>query len=213
MSDLIYKVETGENDYVVCAIGPKPAPGQETTRSPVLRILDLGDPFPKGGLKVTVPAGATQLAAALRGIEGDVPAGVIVTVTKPDGTVLDQPTEPWDPNLVVQITDNSLVGLLVRDPQQGDWTIQVDSANPDADYIFGFSTFPTKDVQQTVDQTLSKMLPAEAREHIEAELDDSWGCFSCKVACYALAVVITALVAAGLTYVTAGAAPIIALAA
>jgi hypothetical protein len=217
VAQLNYAIGTGANDYVACIIAPAPPSGRDKSafRTPALRVLNVADPVPSGGIQVTVPTGAPQVVASLRDSEGNFPANVTVTVTLPDGTVLNQSTEPYDPTIVVQMQNGSLSDLVVDNPQAGQWTIQAESTNTDDEYQFFFSTLPTSDVQNTIEATLSRMADADAMKAVAAEeglVGGSWRCFWCKLGCAALGVVVVALIAAGLTYVTAGAAPIIALA-
>jgi hypothetical protein len=217
VSQLNYSIGIGENDYVACIIAPAPPTGRDKSafRTPGLRVLDLADPLPPAGVQVNVPAGAPQVVACLRNAEGNFPANVTVTVTLPDSTVLDTSTEPYDPTTVVQMQGDSISDLLISNPQAGDWTIQMESTNDEDEYQFFFSTLPTSDVQNTIDATLSSMADADAMEALAVEegLDGgSWGCFWCKVGCAALGVVLVALLTLGASYVTAGAAPIVALA-
>ncbi|HXT88472.1 MAG TPA: hypothetical protein VN714_04355 [Trebonia sp.] len=214
MSDLLYKTGTGENHYVACIVGPEPKVAPHS-RLPALRALNPSEPFPAEGLIVDVPAGSVSVTSALRDLEGNVPSGVTVSISRPDGTAYTQSTEPNAEGTVVEVQAGSVVGLLVVDPEPGSWKIQIESANAEGEFAFWFSTMPTAEVQSTIDVTLTKMADSEALAAIEAdfEVGESWGCFWCKVGCAALAVVIAGLIVAGATFITAGAAPVAALAA
>jgi hypothetical protein len=212
---LTYTLGTGANDYVACVVGPSPAPGSTKNdfRSPALRVLNRPNPLPAGGVGVEVPAGTPSLSAGLRDPEGNVPQGVTVTVTKPDGTVLDQATEPYASGLVVLMQNGSLVALTMDNPDVGTWNVAVTSSDPEVEFEFFFSTTPSAAVQATIDATLSGMSDQEALTAVGAELGISWGCFWCKFGVYAVAVAVVALCAAGIAYVSAATAPVAALAA
>lgn len=213
---LNYKIGTGPNHYVACVIATLPADSTAALADPLTAwsaVFAADTALPAGGITVSVPVGAPSLTAALRDADGNIPSNVIVTVTQPDGTILDQPTEPFDPERVVTILEGSLVNLLVRDPQPGDWKIDVVSTNnDDVDYGFLFSTVPSSDGPATVDATLRAMAdPNLAKRYATLAGLVSTECFWCKIGCYALAVILTALAAAGATFITAGAAPVVAL--
>jgi hypothetical protein len=213
MSDLLYKTGTGDHQYVACVVGPEPK-ADLPRRLPALRALNPSDPFPAEGLMVDVPAGSVNVTSALRDLDGNVPSGVTVTISKPDGSAYTERTKPNAEGTVVEVQAGSVVGLLVVDPEPGKWKIQITSENEADEFAFWFSTMPTAEVQSTIDATLTKMADPEALGAIEAEFEaaESWGCFWCKVGCAALAVVIAGLIVAGATVITAGAAPVVALA-
>jgi hypothetical protein len=213
MTALGYRIGVGENHYVACIVAPLEEPGGRSSGAADFRVLDIRDPLPPGGVTVSVPPGAQQVIAALRDVDENVPAGVTVTVRQPDGTAFSQSTEPYASNCVVQMENGSLTDLLVLEPEVGEWTVEVESTDPEADYQFFFSTLPTADVQGTIDATLGPMINPEARERGIAELGASWDCIICRVSAGALAITLLSLIAAGVAYVTAGAAPVAALAA
>jgi hypothetical protein len=214
MSNLVYKIGTGNHRYVACVVGPEPKP-EAAVRIPALRAFNLSDPFPAEGLVIDVPDGAVNVTAALRDLDGDVPSGVNVSITRPDGSTYTQSTGPNAEGTVVQEVSGSLVGLLVAEPEPGQWKIEITSTNEEDEFAFWFGTMPTGEVQSTIDQTLTEMADPDALPAIEAEFaeGESWGCFWCKVGCAALGVVVAALIAAGATFITAGAAGVVALAA
>jgi hypothetical protein len=209
-----YDIGAGDNDYVACVIAPTTdADARARSQSPFLRVLRQSEPLPAAGVQVNVPAGAPQLVASLSDAEGNVPQGVNVTLTRPDGTVLNQQTTPYAEGEVVETRDGYLTACVVGNPQPGNWTIQAESTNDDDEYQFFFSTGPTANVVATVDATLSSMSDPDALAALEDELGESWGCFWCKLGAWAVAGVLLALIAAGVAYITAAAAPIAALAA
>jgi exosortase/archaeosortase len=139
------------------------------------------------------------MVAALRDAEGNFP---------------DQSTEPYADTTVVQMQNGLLSYLVMNNPPSVEWTIQAESTNTDDEFQFFFSTLPTSDVENTMDTTLASMADEEAVAAVEAEggiVGGSWGCWWCQVGCAALGVVLVALIAAGATYITAGAAPVVAL--
>lgn len=213
MSDLFYKTGAGENHYVACIVGPEPKVDLPS-RIPAVRALNPKEPFPSEGLMLDVPVGSVSVTSALRDLDGNVPSGVTVKITKPDGTPYTQSTEPNAEGTVVEVQAGSVVGLLVVEPEPGQWKIQIESGNEEDEFAFWFSTMPTAEVQSTIDATLSRMADPGALAMIEAdfEVGESWGCFWCKVGCAALGVIIAGLIVAGATFITAGAAPIVTLA-
>lgn len=219
MGLLNYKIGKGPNQYVACVITTLPTSGSDevaaagnalTTWS---ALFEADTVLPSEGVVVTIPAGAPVLSATLRDSSGNIPADVMVTVTQPDGTILNDPTEPSDPHRVVTILEGSLVNLMVHDPAPGEWRIQVESTNPgQLDYGFFFSTVPSANGPATIDQTLSRMAnPGVAKSLATLAGLGSTECFWCKIGCYAIAVILSALAAAGATYITAGALPVAAL--
>jgi hypothetical protein len=214
MANLGYVNGTGDNSYVACIIAPTPELGQSQTdfKSPLLRVLKFDDSLPTGGVKLTVPEGAIQLVGSLRDAAGMIPDGVTVTVTTPTGTVLNQATAPNASGQVVLMANGSLTDLVIDNPAAGQWTIQVVAPTTSDEFQFFISTVPTADVQDTVQTTLESMLHTNAKTILGPEFAETWKCTICKWGCYALAGAISLLVAGGLAYITAGAAPIVALA-
>lgn len=214
MANLSYVTGTGQNSYVACIIAPTPELGQSQTdfKTPLLRVLANNTPVPSTGVTFNVPTGAPQLVASLRDAAGMVPDGVTVTVTTPNGTVLNQATAPNASGQVVLMSNGSLTDLVIANPASGNWTIQVSAPTTSDEFQFFISTIPTADVDSTIATTLEGMLDTEAKSILGADFADSWGCTLCKWGCYAIAGALAILVAAGATYVSAGAAPIAALA-
>ena len=214
MADLSYVSGTGDNSYVACIIAPTPELGQSQNdfHSPLLRVLAFNDTLPSGGVELNVPTGAPQLVASLRDAAGMVPPGVTVTVTMPNGTVLNQPTAPNASGQVVLMENGSLTDLVIANPAAGNWTIQVAAPTTSDEFQFFISTIPTADVDSTITTTLESMLHPDAKTILGDQFAESWGCLLCKWGCYAVAGALAILVAAGATYISAGAAPIAALA-
>jgi hypothetical protein len=210
MATLSYVTGTGDNSYVACIIAPTPELGQSQTdfKSPLLRVLANNTLLPSNGLTFNVPSGAPQLTASLRDAAGLVPAGVTVTVTMPDGTVLDDPTTPYASGQVVLMQNGSLTDLVVANPQSGDWTVQVTAPNTSDEFQFFICTIPSADAESTIATTLESMLNPDAKTILGPEFAESWSCTLCKWGSYAIAGVICALAAAGVAYITAGAAPV-----
>lgn len=211
---LTYAIGVGSNHYVACAITSVPLakPTLETLKAANAAtawsaVFGSDDTLPSGGVVVSVPVGAPAITAALRDADGNVPAGVTVTVTRPDGTTVEAPIEPSDPANTVTIVAGSLITLLELNPQPGDWRIEVDSAYAGhLDYGFYFSTLPSADAPSVMDVTLSKMANPETLAILSSD-EESWACFWCKIGCYALGVVIAAAATIGISIVTAGVAP------
>jgi hypothetical protein len=217
---LSFAIGVGADHYVACAITSVPLTAQDERPDPSnpltawSALFATDDPLPEGGVVVSVPAGAPAITATLRDSAGNVPVGVTVTITRPDGTVIDAPSEPTDPSIAVTILNGSLVTLLDLNPQPGDWRINIESSySGQLDYGFYFSTLPSANGPAVMASTLSKMADGE----IAAKLSklaglESTECFWCKIGCYALGVVIAALAAIGITIVTAGTAAPVAIA-
>jgi hypothetical protein len=209
MATLSYVSGAGANDYVALIVAPafeletssnsEVEASQTEIHSRLLRALRRDAPLPATGVQFEVPGGASQLAGSLRDAAGMIPQGVTVTVTMPDGTVLDQATDPQAQGRVVLMGNGSLTDMLISNPQAGNWTIQVEIEAPETsdEFQFFISTIPTADAQDTIASTLETMLQPAARDQLRAELGDSWGCTLCKWGCYVIAGAI-AVVAAGL---------------
>jgi hypothetical protein len=214
MANLGYVSGSGDNSYVACIIAPTPELGQTQNdfRSPLLRVLNFTDTLPSGGVELNVPTGATQLVASLRDAAGMVPPGVTVTVTTPNGTVLNQATEPNASGQVVLMSNGSLTDLVVANPATGKWTIQVEAPTTSDEFQFFISTIPTADAESIISTTLESMLHPDAKTILGPEFAESWSCTLCKWGCYVLAGTIAILVILGLTYISVQAAPIAALA-
>jgi hypothetical protein len=169
---------------------------------------------------VTVAHGAPFLIGSL--LDGDgisVPSGVVVTVTKPDGTSLPA-VNTWTDNLVVHYdTSGNLAGFLIHEPELGTWSFTTTCQDADEpDFQLFVATLPTRDDQTDITQTLESAFGDRfTGDQINALVDrhglTSWGCFWCEVGVWSLAVIIVVAVSVGLAYLTVQSGAVVALAA
>lgn len=168
---------------------------------------------------VQVAQGAPFLSGSLMDQDGvSVPPGVVVTVTRPDGTTLPS-TDVWSNDLIVHHDpEGNLAGFLISQPQPGTWTIQTSfPAGGDPNFQLFVSTLPTADDQADITQALESAFAERfTTEQIDAIILryglSSWGCFWCTVGVWTLAVIIVIAVTVALAYLTVESGAVVALA-
>ena len=213
---LNYATVNGPSDFVVAAVIPMPINGQTKSKSktPFAGFISSGNPMPEAGFQLNVPQGAPVLIGSLRDENGTIPSGVTVSITKPDGTVLNQATPYTNADLFVVMNDGGVTDLMVANPDPGNWTISVEAPNVPPGFAFSFyiSTLPINNIPATFDATLPVLLRDEDIHELRNELGLS-DCTWCTFGFYALAAVIIVIIAAAaaagiaiLTTATGGAA-------
>ncbi|WP_181383867.1 glycoside hydrolase family 18 protein [Streptomyces sp. NWU339] len=105
---------------------------------------------------MSVGEGTPYLYSATTRDDGsaDFPDGVVMTVEAPDGTLYNQSLE--DDNHLVVMSGSSVRGLIVKDPQAGDWIMRM-SVPTGVGYHCKCNTIPSTDVFDTMVAT-SKLL-------------------------------------------------------
>jgi len=171
---------------------------------------------------VEVQAGVPFLNGSLSDQDGvSVPPDVIVTLTKPDGTVLSTETPIWSDDLMIHHdADGNLSGFMIKNPDVGTWTIATsvrDATEPN--FQLFVSTQPAgldekDDIHATIAETFTEHFAAEDIDRLVAKHSlGSWACFWCRLGLWAIAAAIAVLIMAAMTYVTAQSAAIAGLAA
>jgi hypothetical protein len=171
---------------------------------------------------VNVVQGAPSLIGSLIDADGfSVPPGVGLTLTQPDGTVLNSETPIWSDNLVLHHdSGGNLSGFIVQNPMPGTWQIAThfsDQTEPSFQLFVHTLPVGLNDVAD-IDQTLSRTFTQHfSREQIDTLVEKyelgSWACFWCRVGLWAIAALIAVLIATAMSYVTVGSAAVTALAA
>jgi hypothetical protein len=196
---LNYATVNGPSDFVVAAVIPMPVNGQTKSKSktPFAGSIFSGNPIPEAGFKLNVPQGAPVLIGSLRDENGTIPAGVTVSITKPDGTVLNQATPYTNANLFVVMNNGGVTDLMVTNPDPGNWTISVEAPYVPPGFAFSFyiSTLPINNIPATFDETLPVLLREEDINELRNELGLS-DCTWCTFGFYALAAVLIIIIAA-----------------
>jgi hypothetical protein len=198
---LNYAIAAGANDYIVACIAPTPVEGQVYNKSqmPHVGLINLKDTLTPTGLTFPIAQGSTTLIGTLRDSTGGIPTGVTVTITKPDGTVINQSTPYTNTSIFAVINNGTLTDLIVTNPDPGDWIINVLAPNIPSGYEFAFylSTLPTADIPAVFAATL----PTIQREITETPpppdfVGFSMNCTWCTYGSYALAAVLIVIIAA-----------------
>lgn len=133
----------GDNNCFYCEMGTSTPPGDNVTR------LHLTTTF-------TVNPGTPYLYAALTRDDGTVnfPDGVVMTIRKPDGEYYDQNRD--DGEAIVKMSGSSIHGLIVKDPQPGEWTMMM-SAPKGVGFRCECNAVPSADIYNTMVNTRAKL--------------------------------------------------------
>jgi hypothetical protein len=167
---------------------------------------------------VTVAHGAPFLIGSLLDADSvSVPSGVVVKVTKPDGTSLPA-VNSWTDDLVVHYdTSGNLAGFLISNPDPGTWSFTTTCPDTEPDFQLFVSTLPTAEDQSDITQTLESAFEHRfTADQIDALVDryglTSWKCFWCEVGVWSLAVIIVVAVTVAMGYLTVQSGAVVALA-
>ncbi len=124
---------------------------------------------------VTVAEDAPFLCAVMNGQGGlfKYPENTHCTIRKPDGKVLDREVDTED--LLVKLVEGSVLAVVQRDPQPGDWEITI-TAPEDVALNFTCQTLPSSDLMATITNTLTPCYPpAESGPLLaQAALSSPW---------------------------------------
>ncbi len=170
---------------------------------------------------VNVAAGVPFLNGSLLDADGtSVPPGVIVTITKPDGTVLNTSTSVYTDDLMIHLdADGYLSSFLIKNPMAGNWTVatQIPSGSEPNFQLF-VATMPTGtndqgDIEATIQSAFQARFTDEQLDgFVEKFGFSSWSCFWCTVGVWTLAVAIVLVVTALGAYITVQSGAVVALA-
>ena len=141
-------------------------------------------------VQVDVESGVPFLYGAVSTATGAFPTGTQVTLTDPNGKILQADAD----GQVVSLVGNSLQSCVISNPMAGTWTL-VANISPEDDfnvYVY-LSTIPSGDDPY---QTMAAALDQQADEDVIAVLG-GWACWTCKIITWAVAVAIAAIVAVG----------------
>jgi hypothetical protein len=129
----------GENNCSYCTMSTMPPPGSNVTRVHLTSTM-------------TVHTGTPYLYAAMTRDDNsvDFPDGVVMTVQNPGGTFYDHDMD--DSHATVRMSGSSIHSLIVKDPQEGDWTMMM-SAPTGASFHCECNTAPSKDIYNTMVKT------------------------------------------------------------
>ncbi len=210
---------SGDNGYVGFWVGDGNEPfGDDSLnlspRRALFQMLKKDDSPPD---TINVPSGSPFLHGVLTDADGvSAPAGISITITDPNGNVLDQATPITASGNVIQAdSEGNIIGFLIPNPTQGTWTIVVEGANSDEPSFQLFATtLPTSDAQSTIDQTIQETFKQlfdkkDLQHYFGPEF--SWGCIACTIGVWSLAVIIIVAVIIGAALLTEGSAVVIAL--
>jgi hypothetical protein len=171
---------------------------------------------------VTVAAGIPVLTGTLLDEDGiSTPPGVVVTVTKPDGTQLSTASSVYTDDLMIHLdAENNLSAFMIKNPAAGSWVISTqvpDGSEPAFQLIV--STMPTgKSDENDMDATLQAAFQNRFTDEQIAGIVEKFGlagqsCFWCKVGVWSIAIAISVILAAVGFLFSAESAAILALAA
>ena len=152
---------------------------------------------------VTVTAGVPILSGSLLDEDGlSVPPGVVVTITKPDGTLFNTTSSVYTDDLMIHIDpDGNLSSFIVKNPMVGNWTIATnipDGSEPN--FQLFVSTMPTgtndkADMEAALQSAFQPRFTTEQLDGFVTKYElVSWECFWCQVGSWIVAVVIVVTV-------------------
>jgi hypothetical protein len=160
-----------------------------------------GRPAPGGNpeILVDVQPGVPFLYGSVSTTTGTFPTGTQVTVTDPNGNVLQAGDTPGS---IVYFNGNSVQSFIISNPTPGTWKlVAIIPGADDADVYILMSTIPTGDqVYQTMIEAIEQQLDKDAIG--AAQTDNSLGCWACTICMWALIVAIAAIVAVGIFAIT-----------
>jgi hypothetical protein len=154
---------------------------------------------------VNVAAGVPILSGSLLDEDGvSTPQGVVVTITKPDGTVLNTSSSVYTDDLMIHLdAENNLSAFMIKNPAVGNWTVTTqipDGSEPN--FQLFISTMPTGtndevDMQATLQSAFQEKFTAEQLDGFVEKFGLlTWRCFWCQVGVWALAIIIVIAVTA-----------------
>lgn len=158
-------------------------------------------------LTITVDQDVPFIMGSVTTDNGAYPAGATVTLTDPNGNQIG-PSQT-DSCFVACADDNPAMvqSCMIKNPAAGNWTVTV--TNLDATMYVFFSTMPVTDQYATIYGALAPLIDPDPAS--PATPQSSVSCKVCKAVCWVVAVAIAALCAAGMAFLTAGSAPVVAL--
>jgi hypothetical protein len=151
---------------------------------------------------VTVAAGVPILTGSLLDHDGvSTPPGVVVTVKKPDGTLLDTSQPVYTDDLMIHIDAvGNLASFMIKNPAVGNWTITTTIPDgPEPSYQLFVSTMPTGtddqvDMETTLQTAFQNRFTAEQLDGFVEKFGlVGWGCFWCQVGVWAVAIALVIL--------------------
>ena len=157
-------------------------------------------------LSIVVDHSVPYLTGSVTTADGSYPTGVNVTLTDPAGNVVQPNSSNTRYVVCVDNDPTKLWSSMIQNPQVGTWTATVTNADSST-YVY-FGTMPTANQYPTITSTLAAQAGSGAPG---AAPEGSASCWICKAACWAVAIALAMLIAAGLAFLTAEAAGITAL--
>ncbi len=171
---------------------------------------------------VNVTAGVPILSGSLLDEDGlSVPPGVVVTITKPDGTILNTKSSVYTDDLMIHIDpDGNLSSFVVKNPMVGNWTIATDIPDgSEPNFQLFVSTMPTgtndkTDIETALQSAFQPKFTGEQLDSFVAKYElVSWGCFWCQLGVWTLAIAIVVIVTIVGAAITVQSGAVVALAA
>lgn len=171
---------------------------------------------------VTVASGVPVLSGSLLDEDGvSTPPGVVVTITKPDGTQLNTSSSVYTDDLMIHLdAEGNLSAFMIKNPAPGNWTVSIqvpDGSEPNFQLIV--STLPTgtsdeNDMQTTLQSAFQERFTDEQLDGFVTKFAlGSRSCFWCKVGAWSIAIAISVILLVVTVAISAETGAIVALAA
>ncbi|MDQ3748539.1 MAG: hypothetical protein M3367_05895 [Acidobacteriota bacterium] len=160
---------------------------------------------------VNVAAGVPILSGSLMDEDGiSTPPGVIVTVTKPDGTALDVSSSVYTDDLMIHLdAENTLSAFMIKNPAVGNWTISTQiPGGSEPNFQLFVATMPTgtgdeSDMQATLQSAFQdRFSPEQIDGFVEKYGLGSAGCVWCTIGVWIIAAAIAVILLAATAVLT-----------
>lgn len=223
MADLRVQAFSGNNNYagVFGTNIPKQEAGADPRSAAFYNVSSSSDSTENSGGGFTVQPGVSVLYGGIGDWTNGEVANASIWVETPSGVKIDQATPLNAEGQMVLLPSESapsgsVLAFIIINPEPGLWNVGV-TAETDAS---NFQVAVTTVAEGGIDQMITGFENLMRFDHsndggesdeLVARSDTSWGCIGCKCVAYPAALALTAVVAAGLTTLTATSAIVVAL--